>query len=250
MPEGEVDAPVVDAPAATLSGPWAKDLEAAFTDPEMQRTVDAFLREKVQPHVTRMEQNVAELADAKVLMDDLINRPGETFLALTEELFGQDKAASVYDALQTGAVVEKPDGEGGTDLVVTDASALDPETKALLAELKADKDRAVYDNAIADTVTKYADTVKIVPDLFHPFVHTADGDLDKAAGAYKAFYDRFATEFGVVTPPPAALPGAPPTLGGESASGGTTPPVEKHYDSIGDALDDWFNEQRSAPPTI
>lgn len=242
-----VPAEGTEAPAA-LSGPWAKDLETAFTDPEMQRTVDAFLREKVQPHVTRMEQTAAELQDAKVLMDDLINRPGETFLALTEELFGEDKAATVYKALESGAVKEVPDGDGGTDLVVKDASALDPETRALLDEIKADKDQTAYENAIAATVEKYKDEVEIAPELFHPFVHTADGDMDRAALAYKEYHAQFTAKYGA---PPAEVPpapGAPPTLGGVNAAP-SVPPIEKKY-TMDSAWDEFMEDLRSAPPTI
>jgi hypothetical protein len=225
-------------------------LETRFADPEIRQAVDGFLRETVQPHVTRLEQSAAELADAKVLMDDLINRPGETFLALTEELFGQEQAGKVYSALQSGDIVEVPDATGGTELEVKDASSLDPETKALLAELKQDKDRAAYDRAITDTVEKYKEQVEIEPDLFHPFVHTADGDMDRAALAYKEYVTQFTAKYGA---PPAAdppAPGAPPTIGGENA-GPTVPPTVKNYGTdINAAIDDWFTEQKASPPTL
>jgi hypothetical protein len=235
-------------PAATLTGPWAKDLETAFTDPEMQRTVDAFLREKVQPHVTRMEQTAAELADAKVLMDDLINKPGETFLALTEELFGSEQAGAVYKALQSGDVVEVDDGEGGVDLEVTKAAALDPETRALLDEIKADKQRVAYNTAVTETVAKYKDTVDIDPDLFHPFVHTAGGDMDQAAQAYKAYNEKYTAKYGAPLVVPEGQAPAPPVIGGAN-SAVTVPPVQKKY-TMDSAFDEFFAEQKAAPPTI
>lgn len=231
------------------SGPWARDLEATFADPEVRQAVDGFLRSTVQPHVTKLEQQTADLADAQQLYTDLLEKPGETFLALTQELFGDDSADAVYKALQAGDVVEVPDGEGGTELEVKNATALDPETASLLAQIKEERDTAAYNKAVSDVVEAHKDEIEVVPALFHPFVHSADGDMDAAYEGYKQHYTAWAAKYGgPAAVDPAAPAVAPATLGGSAPTGST--PVQKTYESLDSALDDFFNEQKAAPATI
>ena len=43
------------------SGPWANDLSSTFEDESIRTQVDSFLREKVQPYVTQLEQRSKSL---------------------------------------------------------------------------------------------------------------------------------------------------------------------------------------------
>jgi predicted RNA-binding Zn ribbon-like protein len=100
-PEGVQDpTPTAPEPAAPApSGPWANDLTSHFEDPSERARVDAFLRETVQPHVTRIEQERAQLKPAEQLYADLVENPADTYVALTEELFGEDATKAIQDQL-------------------------------------------------------------------------------------------------------------------------------------------------------
>jgi hypothetical protein len=59
--------------------------------------VDQFLRETVQPHVTRVEQS--RTPEAEELYNALNENPAEAFMAITTELWGEDAAETVRQAL-------------------------------------------------------------------------------------------------------------------------------------------------------
>lgn len=236
-------APPTEAPA-DLTGPWADQLKASFDDPAEQAKVDAFLRATVQPYVTKLEQSTADLQDAQRLYDDLNNSPGETFLAITEELFGDEAAARVTEALRTGEAQVAPDGN-----VEATTTKLDPETQALLDHVKEKKENEEY-HALVDAFIAN-DHADIKKELFHPFVHAAEGDFDVAYAGYSEFLTKWKAENGVVADDPAEaeVETAPPALGSDTG-GATAPPLTKPGQSLDEALDDFMNEQRAAPPVV
>lgn len=223
-----------------------------FTDPEVRQQVDGFLREKVQPHVTKLEQSSRDMDHARTLYEDLQNDPGDTYLALTEELFGPDSVESVIAALQRGegtteAESDEPHEADQYDDI--DESALNQDDRQLLDELRQDRARKAYNDAITELQAEHED---IVPELFHPFVHSAGGDLERAYQGYSQWLGKAKSQFGGSAEIPDSLPHevAPPTVGG-SGEATSTPPVEKSYDSLDDALDDFFaGERSSAPPVV
>jgi hypothetical protein len=86
-PVAEVTPPVVPEPQA---GPWASDLEAYIQDPAARAQADKFLREKIQPRTTKLEQESSQYKPARELYDDLVNDPDNTLLAVATQLYGED----------------------------------------------------------------------------------------------------------------------------------------------------------------
>jgi hypothetical protein len=94
--------------------------------------------------------------------------------------------------------------------------------------------------------------VPIKDELFRPFVVATDGDMDAAFAQYSGFISSARAEL-FKDEGQAQADQAPPALGLGNQAGGTPPPTERHYDSVGDAIEDWARENRSigaqvAPP--
>lgn len=243
-PDVVVEEPQVQTVA--LTGPWAQDVQGAFEDPAVQAQVDAFLREKVQPHVTRLEQETAGLASAKALYEDLTSNPGETFLAISQELFGDEAVDKIINALEAGDVTVTEDVDGALDLTT---NSPDPEVQEAVQYYQQEKQRKMYDAALADFKEKHPD---LEVDLFHPFVAGAHGDLEAAYAGYQKFVSDWKEKFGTAPElTPDEVPDPPTTLGGSSAPAVTAPPTEPKAQSLHDAIDDFFTTSRSsAPPTV
>lgn len=229
--------------------PWADSIRSAFTDPAMQDAVDNFLTETVQPHVTRLEQQTADLKDAKALYDDLVSDPGGTYVAITRELFDDATAERVVATLE-GKTAETPPTTPADE---TRAPALAPEDQELLNDLKAERERRAYEKAITDF--KADGREDIHPNLFNPFVAGAQGDLEKAYEGYKQW---LAESKSVLSPEETALDPnevpdfPPPPVVGKGEHGATTPPpTQPRYASLNDAIDDVFNDIKAgAVPTV
>lgn len=249
-------APEVQVPEAPVAqgsgGPWQSDLDATFQDPSVKAQVDEFLRSTVQPHVTKLEQSQAETKIASELYSDLQERPGETFLAITSELFGDDLAEKVrstvvgyYDQdeeTDDESVTEEPTGK------------LDPRVEALLQERDEAKRMEAYTKELDQLVEATKDAeVPVVAKWFHPFVAAADGDFQAAYAGYKEWYGEVKQSFvpSNETEGQTETDTPPATLGGEVRAP-VTPPTEKKYTSIDEALDDFIAEVKSgtAPTTV
>lgn len=251
-PEQEPQAPPADTAESVQSdatppanpGPWSADLEAAFDDPTQRAAVDAFLREKVQPRVTQLEQAQAPNRAAERLYEDFTNSPIDTYYSVTEELFGTEAAEAVKASLagDEGSpdvdddILDDPDA---------DLSSLPPEAREAIEYIQDQRQEKAYQAEI-DRIQHDKPDLDLDPELFSPFVMAADGDLEVAVENYEAFLSRFGPKAEGEAPPP---PEAPPTVG-QDRTGATTPPTEKHYDSLDEAMDDYFAETREAPPTI
>ncbi|HEY3407644.1 MAG TPA: hypothetical protein VGK53_05675 [Propionicimonas sp.] len=228
--------------------PWAAQIRASFTDPAVQDAVDDFLAQTVQPHVTKLEQQTADLKDAQELYNDLQNDPGATYVALTQQLFGEDAANKVVATLQAEESADTPGEEPPAK-----SSALDPEDAEFLQRARERERQEQYDKAINDFKADNRDD--LVPKYFHPFVAGANGDLEQAYAAYKEWLGGAKKEvFGIEdTLDPNEVPDLPPpaTVGKGEANAVTTPPTVPNYRSIGDAIDDvWSDFQAGPPPTV
>lgn len=249
------------------SAPWENDLASRFEDENVRQSVDEFLRTSVQPYVTQLEQD--RNPDADRLYAELNERPGDTFLAITEELFGPEAAQRVQNTLLSSFDDvdddDDEDDEGDDDAAGVDTSgqqnSLDPRVERVVSAYEQEQQRAAY-NAELATVKAQAERegVKVVDELIAPFVVASDGDLRTAYQGYKKFVGEWQQAFGQTPDAADQVTAAaaaesqeqqpPPVLGSDS-TGSTTPPTQRKYTSIDDALDDFFDEQKSpAPPAV
>lgn len=254
---------VQDQPAATPQpvaeasggqGPWARDLEAVFSDPATRGQVDQFLREKVQPHTTQLEQRVAQSDDAMNLWTNLQENPYDTYVAMTSQMFGEEAADQVLQAL-TGAL--GPEAQQAAESAVVEAAPPSPPPQVpphdarmqnMLDAFERQEAEKVYETDLEATVLSNPDLdPELLRENIHAFVAAADGDFVQAAGMYRAFTQRF----GAPTTAQEVAEAAPPTVGGEgSASGGTpTIPAKQSWD---DAFSEFGQEIRAsnAPPPV
>lgn len=240
------------------AGPWADSLNTRFEDPEIRQTVDAFLREDVQPYVTRLEQS--RNSDAEQLYAELQEKPGQTYLAISEELFGAEVSQKVQDLLLSSFGGSEGDGDDlppevtpGAPVVPAEGDSLDPRVERMVKAFEAQENQRAYDAELARIKAKAATEGKpeVIDELIHPFV-MATGDFDKALEGYSKYYNQFRQQFSgpqdAAALAAAAAANQPPPVIGSDAVGTTTPPVQTQHASIDDALDAFFDEQKTPPP--
>jgi hypothetical protein len=200
--------------------------------------VDTFLRETVQPHVTKVEQERAALNAAEQLWNDLSgSESGAAYLAITEELFGADAATQVEKQL---AEIFTPQEDTP---VTTDPNTLDPRVAKAVEIVEANELRTAY-NAELDRVA--VAHPEIHKDLFHPFVSIAGGDFDKAYEGYNEWTAQWAAAHGGQAPEPPPEGEVAPQVIGSDTQTGTAPPLETKYNSVDEAMDAFFDEQKTA----
>lgn len=241
----------VQDPAQTTGGaPWSAELDARFEDPATRQAVDAYMRENVQPYVTNLEQSAKPALE---LYQDLQANPGATYLELTTDLFGDDAAKAITEILeqQYGDESEVEPANLAAQPTPTEGAITDPRLKEMLSDWEENRNEKLYEQELARLQTANP-TVPIKDALFRPFVVAEDGDMTKAFEGYQAFLQTARAElFKDLSPD--AVEVAPPALGTGNQAGGTPPPTEKQYDSLGDAIQAWADEQSSqgqsaAPP--
>lgn len=238
------------APAApTSSAPWAADLEAAFNDPDVRQQVDGFMREKYQPYVTKLETDISGLSAAKEYYEDLTSDPGATWVSLTHEILGDEIAERVLAALQPG---DEPAATATGDEPQTPNSALSAEDRALLEEIRQNKQATTYHEAV-DAYVEGADDPDLKVKWFHPFVAAAGGNLRQAHAGYTEWINDVKSGLA-----PAGVDGAeeaannepPPTLGSQTG-GANAPTVAKNYGgNLDAAIDDLFSDVAKSPPSV
>lgn len=223
--------------------PWQSDLQQRFPDEDVRGRVDEYVRETVQPYITRLEQDSAEDRYAKKLWDDFTQDPAGTYLAVTREMFGDDAAQEAEQLLDTLGN-EGEDVPTGDLESVFDEEDLPPRYRqAVDAWEDQQREDAYYDEL--DRVAAANEDLGLDDDdsLFHPFVSAAEGDFDLAVEGYRSFLSRFK---------PAGAgesEQAPPAIGSDVAAQ-TTPPTETAYETLDDALDAMFDEEKTAPTVV
>lgn len=231
--------------------PWATDLASAFPDPEVQAQVDSFLRERIQPYVTSVEERAALAGDVQEFWNQWTENPGETWNEMTKELVGDEKAAEVLALIQgTEPSAPATPAAPATEAPPTTGQALPPQYQEALDEFIGERQTAKYDKAVNEFIAAHPDA-GVKRELFDPFVASAEGNLEAALEGYTAWATAAQAEFGPPPPEGEAPAPAPPALTGETG-GVSTPPTEKDYGrNIDAAVDDFFNEQKaSAPPVV
>lgn len=234
-PAAETAPPVPPVPAPG-DGPWAADLATLFTDEAVRGQVDQFLRSKVQPYTTQLEQQAAAAKDAQRLYSDLNDNPYDTYVALTTEMFGEEAGNALLTQLQ-----QQVTSQGQTQQPEQPAApSTDPRIETVLSWFEQQQAEQQYDAELARIQQAYPD---VNADLFHPFVAAAEGDFDQAYQLYSTYGQQWAA----ANAPAGEQPAAPPTLG----DGQTAPPTEAQPKTIADAVDAFLSANRAnseAPP--
>jgi len=234
------------------SGPWADKLESRFEDQAIRAQVDEFLKAEIQPYVTKLEQSQTDLPEeAKLLYNDLLENPAETYLAITSELYGPEAANAVKEALNQGATPEEAAAIGQE---VADEGEGEDEPDPVLERMREDYLQSQATDMYNDELERVKaampeeDRKTFVDDWFHQFVVAADGDFDTAVVGYNQFIKQAQEKFGLN---PDQIPEAPATIGSDSQTP-SAPPTQKEYKTIDEALDDTLAEARAAkaPSTV
>jgi hypothetical protein len=217
--------------------PWAADLAARFGDEETRQAVDEFLRETVQPHVTRIEQS-AQVANE--LLQDFAEKPEQTLAEIASEVYedNPEKAKAVAAVIAGTTVPETVQEPARTEQPNPEAPTLDPRVEALLKKNEEEEQKAAFLSEF-ERVSAANPDAKLDFDLFIPFVRAA-GDFDQAAKDYIEFSSKFGEPVEPVTDP------APVPLGTGEAQGAGTTSTEESYTSIGEAIEAFAAEQRES----
>lgn len=213
-------------------GPWQQKLaEKGLTDPAF----DEFLRTEVQPYITRLEQGGADGGSGLWGGDAELEQAGyELVQAFQTDPVGTLQQLSEMIGITPGmedAGYEEPVGED-SDAQYDDEDPRMQYIQDLMEREQAEREDAEY--------AEFLDEMgKRVPnfdaDLYTTILAgAADGDLDIAWETYSKFHDRLRVE---------EKSEAPPQLGGSES--GTAPPSAPQYDSIGDAVTAFMNEDRA-----
>lgn len=238
------------APAEPGPSPWQSDLEAAFEDPDLRSRVDEYLRQNVQPYVTQLEQKSAPIRDANRLWESFHEDPAATFEQVAREIHGDEAAERIIAALN-GEVEEEDDEDYGELFDDEDdegsGQEYPPEIQALIEERQRQQYEQVLDG-VKEQLEE--DGLPFHRKQFEPYIVAHDGNLDEAITAYREWIGEAKELFGIKVPRPEDIP-PPPAINSETRAGGSlTPPVEETYNSLDDAVDAFFKEQRTAPPNV
>lgn len=246
-PVAEPDPTVVTTPVAPPAGdgPWAKDLATFFEDETIRGNVDSFLRSKIQPHVTQIEQ---QHAPARELWTDLQGDDSlSTYVGVANQLYGEDAAKQIAEILakQFGEEEETPAAE-------TPAEApLHPRLQALLDKEDEERENQEYDAELARVKALDPRIGSTIDDEdFAPFVIGAEGDFDTALARFQVWHAKVYPQGAPEVVPPVIPP--PAVLGGDTG-GGATPPLATKYESLDSALDAAMTDLRAArvaPTTV
>ena len=248
--------PAPSAPAGPGPGPWQQDLQQSF-DPETAAQVDAFLRSHIQPRITQLEQTNAE---ARQMYDAFQADPYAADIAINRQLYGDEYANGLAEQigrpdLMTQQPAPQPTApqytqpyeqgyRGDPGSPTGQAPQGDPRYEEMYAEWSEQRQQAAYDQAKAEFLTdpQYAD---INPQLFDPFVSGAE-TWEDAVNAYRAYAAQFAQN----TAPPAEQPTPPPPAMGSEQQGGVGSMPAQPRETLSEAIDGIFSENKPAPPVF
>lgn len=274
----EVDAAApADAPATgagappaqaqeTPAAPWAKDLEATFEDPAVRAQVDAYLREKQQPYITKLEQEKAELEGKAWVFDGLQEDPAATLREVAEQVYDVATADRIVELLEQGKSVEAAEAQAVAEASTPEAAAakaadqvdldkLPPEVREAVEFARAEKARREAEatektnqDAIAEGMKVYdewraAELAKpehahVVEAALHAFVHAADGDMAQGLANYLAVF-----------PAPEGVKAEPPVTLGGSSNGGIRP-TRPSSSSVADVFGEIFDKAHQGTTTL
>lgn len=232
-------------------GPWQADIEQAFTDPATAEAVDGFLRSRVQPRVTQLEQQLASTRDAQNLWDAIHNDPVGTFEAIRNDLVSAGYPVAEAAAVAQQTVQEGQQAPPPAAAQTASAAQEDPRIAEMYASYQQERELAAYDATIAEIVADPANA-DINPNRLHTFVAAADGDFQRALDMYRADVATVLQTYGIdpttATPlqqeqaaeiagraqaPGQIAPVAPPVVGAGAGGAGAPVPTQRDYAAEG-----------------
>lgn len=215
-------------------GPWAKKLaDLGLDDPRF----DDFLRDEVQPYVTRLEQgrgeslweaNPDDEQHAFDLLSALREDPATTMQQLAEVLgfVEQSDDESLYPGQDPQFADDYQDEEA-------QAPVDDPYRDWVAQQIQREQQEQA-DQQYAQHIEMLEQRVPgFNPELYSMAYIANDGSLEDAWTAYMQFHRD-----------PDPTDDAPPQLGGPAGS--SAPPEEPSYSSIGDAMNSFLAEETAA----
>lgn len=210
--------------------PWAKDLaDRGLDDPR----VDEYLRDVWQPRMTQFEQQVSEWSD--MFGGDM--EKAAIMAGLAEALEADPEGT--YS--QMGELLGIVAGEGAPDAPDSEYSD-EPgsedehpdEYRQWVMEKMAQEQEAQQDEAYEALLSELEGAHPgFDRELFHAAIVAFEGDPEMALEWYMKYHR---------APEPEASPDGPGPLG----EGDVTPPEQKQYSGIGDAIADFMSEDRTA----
>lgn len=240
----------VQTPAAPSSdAPWAQELASQFADDTIRSQVDEFLRGNIQPYVTRLEQESVGNRDANRLWQDFAENPYETYVGVTKELFGDDLALRIASALESDddPTTDHEEHEVPDYDLAIDEDELPESVREAVDFYQQQQQASAWEQEMNRVIEDYPD-VEIDADLLNPFVIAAEGDFDVAVASYAQFVNNAREKFGLSVGDLSDV-NVPPVIDSD-ATGTSTPPQQKQYESLDDAMDDFFAEQNAPPPVV
>lgn len=256
----DINTPDTPAPAApqVQPGPWENDIRQTFADPQTAAAVDQFLRARVQPRVTQLEQELAGARGGQELLTAFQEDPVGTFNAVQQQLVEAGYLPAQAQQMAQAAYAESQQQPAAAAPAQTAAAGQeDPRVAEMYAAYQQAAELEAYDAQVAAIVNDPANA-DINPNRYHTFVAAADGDFQKALEMYRADVAGILRDYGI--DPTTATPqqqesaaalaeagqqeaaGAPPVMGTGSAAGAGAPiPTQPDYrgmDGLNKAIDD------------
>lgn len=228
QPEGQDPVPAAAPPVA--DGPWSQDLQQF--DEAVRPQIDEYLRTKIQPRMTQLEQTAANARDAQQLYDAFVNDPDATTAAVLSDLYGPEAAQQWQ---QYNANPEPQEAAPVADPVN------DPRIEQMWRDHEQTQALQVYESEMNRIVEA---NPGIEPEFLHPFVVTADGNFDQAVELYTDYVNRVQA-WNERQNPSEPEPDPVPVLG----AGQTAVPTQPNeVPKLGDAIKGWFDRQSAGDP--
>lgn len=227
--------------------PWKQDIDSRFTDPETAAAVDQLIRERIQPRVTQLEQQLAGTRDAQGLWERIHQDPLGTFNALRDELVGLGYPVAEATAAAEATINEAQTSPTAEPQHTAAAAQEDPRVAEMYADWQRQRELAQYDATVEQIVNDPANA-DINPNRYHTFVAAADGDFNRALEMYRADVATVLQTYGIdpatATPQQQeqaaelaanqAAPGAPPVISNGNGGGAAAPvPTQPDYAAEG-----------------
>ena len=257
-PAATPPAPAAPTPVSS-QGPWSSDLAQVFEDEAVRGQVDSFLREKVQPYTTRLEQQARVNEQATNLWQNFETDPINTYVQVTHELLGEELANEFLEFAQNRLNGQQQEPAPTPTPEVPQNMTLTPEQQAAIEWSQQQQVKEYYGQQLAELKAKpeNKDLVDLkdakgnsVIEHIHPWVQVAGGDFDQAAQLLRGFVQEYGVPQSAM--PEIPTPPAPNVFGSDTATAQpSNTPVEQPKQTINEAIDSWMVEQRearSAPP--